>query len=134
MNQDQNIYGPPRNQARTNDCLSECRRRAEDALIVGNNLFDGFPLLRPELRAEGNSNFSTYSSFILQLDSHTVRFEYAKQVVDTPSRKPKVLGKVFTARYDAGLSIGGKPHDLSSIEFRVLKGSNANQSIQHGRR
>jgi hypothetical protein len=68
---------------------------------VGNHLFDGFPLRRPQLHAEGNSNFSTYGSFILQLDSHTVGFEYAKQLADTPSRKPEVLGKVFTARHNS---------------------------------
>src|SRR6266852_4864318 len=98
------------------------------------NSSDESLLFRPQLCIERDSNFSTHSSFILQLHVHPMKFEYGKHLIDTPSRKPNVLGEVLTAGYDARLTIGRESNGLGPVEFRILKGGDANQAIQHGRR
>ena len=103
-------------------------------MVIKEHLIDGFLLFRAQFCVERGSNFSTHSSFILQLHVHPVEFEYGKHLIDTRSRKPNVLGEVLTAGYDARLPIGRESHGLGSVEFRILKGSDANQAIQHGRR
>ena len=97
-------------------------------------LSNGICLLRPEGAAKCHFDGNTACTFILQLQSKLVFLEELLQVSKRPSRQAYVTRKILSAFYYPWLAESRKPHRLRTVEVRILKGCQPNDTIlQSGR-
>src|SRR3990167_7994449 len=74
-----------------------------------------------------NFVLSEAPSFLLSTISSLISREVSRFI--TSSRKPYVLGKIFSTSNDAWLSKRRKPHRLSAVKLRILEGRQPDELI-----
>src|SRR5437773_5769309 len=132
VNHNQSVNFALRDQPRRNGGLPECRRSAEDALVVRGDFRNGFLLERPELSLELGVNTRPREPFVANLGPNLVRLQKSQCLRQTPTRHSDVLGEFLTACDHTRLVVRGEPHRLRLVELGVLKCCQPEQPIQHG--
>jgi hypothetical protein len=104
VHKDQCVHLAPGDQPRSHDRLAECRRCGEHAGIMRDHPLGSGHLLGPQLATKYHVKKATSLAFVTDVGAYAELREFLASVVQASARHPDVLGMVFGASDDAGLS------------------------------
>src|SRR5216684_4320941 len=122
VHENQHVDSSLPDHVRTNNCLSERRRRTQYSLVVSEHLSTGALLFRSQLGVKRHV-------YMLPLCLYAVVFEDSDHLFEASPRETDVFGETLATGYDSWLAVGRESHGLSFVEFWILKSSNPNQAI-----
>src|ERR1035437_1097340 len=121
VNHNQSVDLAFRDQPRRNGGFPERRRSAEDTLVVGRDLRDGFLLERPKLTLELRFNRRARVPFVPNFGPDLVRIEKSQGLRQTSTRNGDMLDKFLAACDYTRLVVRREPHGLGLVKLLVLK-------------
>ena len=130
MHEDERVGFARGNESRGHNRFAEGSGRAKDAFVVCEHGVRHGLLFRPKLAVKCHVDELSSESLIVDFHRDLVRLQKGCDLVQTAARQGNVPGKLLRAADNARLAERGQPHRLCPVEFRVLKRSQAMQSVQ----
>jgi len=126
------IHAAPRDQPRRNHGLSEGRGRGQHSGIVGGHRLCRGLLLWPQFSCKHQFDSLTRIALVPYCRFDPEIGEQLPHIVETASGKSDVMRVLFGAGDHSRFTVGGQPHRLRLVEFRILEGGDAEQAISQG--
>src|SRR6476619_1963954 len=130
VHHDEGIHFTLRDQPSRDRSLAKRSGGTDEPLVMRYNLEDGFLLGWTQGAVKLDLNGLAHQPLVAQYRFDPMAFEEREHLGQTPARQSHMLRQILATGDNARLVIGGKPHGLRLVEFRILECSDSKQAIQ----